>query len=95
LNCVVLLQWRNLLGTSQITFTFWEKIPKGSEGVSSVPSFEKLTLDFRSQTSNFQSFEKKKGLDFCVFFSSNSLSLRGGEQGVYRITLTALTLNNL
>jgi hypothetical protein len=50
------------------------------------------------ETSNVQSFEKKEGVDLCVcvciFLFNNSLS-RGGDQGVYRITLTALTLNNL
>jgi hypothetical protein len=29
------------------------------------------------------------------FFLGTICSLRGGDQGVYRITLTALTLNNL
>jgi hypothetical protein len=58
------LQRRHLLGTSQITFTFLGKKKTKRAGVSSVPSFEKHTLDFRSQTSNFQSFEKKEGVDF-------------------------------
>jgi hypothetical protein len=44
---------------------FEKKKPKG-RGISSVPSFEKHTLDFRSQTSNFQSFEKKEGVDFII-----------------------------
>lgn len=95
MNCVVLLQRRNLLGTSQISFTFWEKKTKRA-WVSSVPSFEKHTLDFRSQTSNFQSFEKKEGVDFWGFFFFRTIcSLRGGDQRVCRITLIALTLNNL
>lgn len=51
--------------------------------VSSVPSFEKHTLDFRRQTSNFQSFEKKEGVDFWGFFFSNNLLSKGwGPRGI-------------
>ncbi len=52
-----------------------------------------------SKLQMFKALRRKKGWIFvcvcvCVFLFNNSLS-RGGDQGVYRITLTALTLNNL